>query len=76
MRDALTTRDMNEIADTPAGATQVTSTMADTKKEATGPSHAAGRPTVSNEPHYSIASVQRDGKVSMKPTSSFQEVMT
>jgi len=72
--DALTTRDVNEIADTPAGTTQKAVELV-ARKEAEKASEAGKAPRAVNQPRFSIASVQRDGKVNIKETSDFQEVM-
>ena len=73
--DVLTTRDMNEMADAPAGALQVATEIAAKELGETETSLTAKTASVIKEPRFSIASVQRDGKVTIKETSSFQEVM-
>ncbi|KAI9877242.1 MAG: Altered inheritance of mitochondria protein 24, mitochondrial [Pleopsidium flavum] len=76
LSDVLTTRDVNEIADTPAGAVQSAVTLSSTLKKEDGyglsssldaPKRATDSPT-----HLSVASVRRDGKVDFKDADDFK----
>jgi len=86
MSDVLTTRDVNEMADSPAGVTQEAVVLLRTGKTegdapaSTSPSSAApghsSPPLPSSSPQpgrISVASIRRDGKVDIQEAKDFQE---
>lgn len=85
MSDVLTTRDVNEMADAPAGVTQEAVVLPQTSKAesdasaSTGPSSTApvhsSRAPLSwlQSGRLSVASIRRDGKVDIQEAKDFQE---
>lgn len=76
----LSTREVNEIADAPAGAVQEAITASQTPKglevaKSGTPGTPTALPATSRQPRLSVASVGADGKVSFTPTPS-SEVKT
>ena len=80
--DVLTARDVNEIADAPAGVVQeaLSNTQEgklDTKRtgiEGATPSASPVRLAPTNQPKLSVASISRDGKVTFESTKDFDQV--
>lgn len=82
--DVLSTQEVNEIADTPAGVVQEAITAAQTPKgldlgrtgiQGATPA-ATTSPAASRQPKLSVASVTSDGKVSFAATQNFDQVKT
>jgi len=66
--DVLTSRDINEIADSPAGAVQSAVTLATTPKEESAKKQASDVPT-----GFHVAQVSRDGKVKFEDAQDAQQ---
>ena len=65
----LTTRDVNEIADAPAGSLQAALTSLSNAEKTKGSEQKSAGPAVTNKPpQMSLASVGRDGKVKFEST--------
>ena len=79
MSDVLTSQEVNEIADAPAGAVREAIQTPPTAKgldlartgvEGANPSAATSPPAIKSQPKLSVASVSSDGKVTFKATQS------
>lgn len=73
--DVLSTREVNEIADAPAGSVQEAITASQIPKgleiaKSGAPGTSTALPATSRQPRLSVASVGADGKVSFTPTPS------
>lgn len=81
--DVLTAKEVNEIAETPAGVVQeAIAALQDTKPDPVRTGVEGGTPSVSppaattqtHQPKLSVASISRDGKVTFEATKSFEQV--
>lgn len=82
--DVLSTQEVNEIADAPAGVVreaiagaQTPNRLDDTRSGIEGALEAAAiSPAASKQPKLSVASINSDGKVSFAATQNFEQVKT
>ncbi|MCJ1362300.1 Altered inheritance of mitochondria protein 24, mitochondrial [Acarospora aff. strigata] len=72
LSDVLTTRDVNEIADTPAGAVQSAVTLPPTSKDEGLQSSEAQKRSAESLTHLRVATVSKDGKVEFKDADDFK----
>ena len=82
VNDVLTAREVNEIADAPAGTVREAISNAQTPPgldlsrtgvEGATPS-AATSPSAKKQPKLTVASISRDGKVSFEATQNFDQL--
>ncbi|KAI9707238.1 MAG: Altered inheritance of mitochondria protein 24, mitochondrial [Candelina mexicana] len=73
LSDVLTSRDVNEIADSPAGTVRNAVTLAHTKEGGPGSASSTPKDASKDGPtRLSVASISHDGKVAFKDTDDFK----
>ncbi|KAI9723595.1 MAG: hypothetical protein M1812_000895 [Candelaria pacifica] len=73
LSDVLTSRDINEIADTPAGTVQSATTLTDRKEGGHGSTPTPAGDVNKDAPtRLSVASISQGGKVAFKETDDFK----